>query len=199
MELFKKIRLKIGLSTLTNRMRKSKRKVFYSGFSQIKNIGIVWDASNTSDFLSLSRFHQKMHESNIEVKVLGYFSGKELPDQYTAIRYLTCLRRQELNFFYIPESNEANSFINTRFDILIDLNFNKIFTLNYITFLSVAAFKVGLYETESIDTPFDLMMDIKNPVNTNNYLDQVIHYLEMINSGTDLTARTGKTNIKANN
>jgi hypothetical protein len=199
MELFKNIRLKIGLSTLTKRMRNSKRKVFYSDFSQIKKIGIVWDASNTLDFQSLSRFHQKMNEKNIEVKILGYFSGKELPNQYTAIRYLTCLRRQDVNFFYIPESTDASSFINTRFDILIDLNFNKIFTLNFITYLSVAPFKVGFYESERIDTPFDLMMDLKIPVNTDNYLDQIVHYLEMINSGTDTAKETEKTNIKANN
>ena len=198
MELFKNIRLKIGLSKLTKKLGKMTRKVSYSNFSQIKNIGIVWNASNTSDFLSLSKFHQKMHEKNIEVKILGYFSGKELPDQYTAIRYLTCLRRQELNFFYTPESTEANSFINNRFDVLIDLNFNKIFTLNYITVLSVASFKVGLYESERIDSPFDLMMDIKNSVNTDNYMDQVVHYLEMINSGAD-AKKTGKTDIKAKN
>ena len=90
-----------------------------------------------------------------------------------------------MNFFYTPESTEANSFINNRFDVLIDLNFNKIFTLNYITILSVASFKVGLYESERIDSPFDLMMDIKNSVNTDNYMDQVVHYLEMINSGDD--------------
>jgi hypothetical protein len=199
MELFKNIRLKIGLSFLTKKEGKIRRKVLYSDFSQIKNIGIVWDASNTSEFLSLSRFHQKMHEKNIEVKVLGYFSGKELPDQYTAIRYLTCLRRQELNFFYNPESTEANSFINTRFDVLIDLNFRNIFSLNYITVLSIASFKVGLYESERIDTPFDLMMDIKKPVNTDNYLEQVVHYLEMIKWGNDATRRSEKTGIRANN
>ena len=27
------------------------------------------------------------------------------------------------------------------------------------------------------------MMEVKNPVNIENYLDQVIHYLDMINSG----------------
>ena len=43
-------------------------------------------------------------------------------------------------------------------------------------------FKVGLFESETTDTPFDLMMDIKNPVDVDNYLNQVIHYLEMINS-----------------
>jgi len=199
MELFKNIRLKIGQVIFAKKMAKTKRKVFYSDFSQIRNIGIVWDASNTADFSSLSKFCQKMHEKNIEVKILGYFPGKELPNQYTAIRYLTCLRKNELSFFYIPETSEANSFINNRFDVLIDINFNKIFTLNYLTFLSVAAFKVGLFESERNDTPFDLMMEIKRPVSADNYLDQVLHYLEMINSGTDTKDKTDKTAIKVNN
>ena len=199
MELFKNIRLKIGQVIFAKKMAKTKRKVFYSDFSQIRNIGIVWDASNTADFSSLSKFCQKMHEKNIEVKILGYFPGKELPNQYTAIRYLTCLRKNELSFFYIPETSEANSFINNRFDVLIDINFNKIFTLNYLTFLSMAAFKVGLFESERNDTPFDLMMEIKRPVSADNYLDQVLHYLEMINSGTDTKDKTDKTAIKVNN
>lgn len=199
MELFKNIRLKIGRVIFAKKMAKTKRKVFYSDFSQIRNIGIVWDASNTADFSSLSKFCQKMHEKNIEVKILGYFPGKELPNQYTAIRYLTCLRKNELSFFYIPESSEANSFINNRFDVLIDINFNKIFTLNYLTSLSVAAFKVGLFESERNDTPFDLILEIKRPVSADNYLDQVLHYLEMIKSGSDTKDITGKTAIKVNN
>jgi hypothetical protein len=28
------------------------------------------------------------------------------------------------------------------------------------------------------------MMDVKRPVNVEEYLNQVVHYLEMINSGT---------------
>jgi uncharacterized protein YueI len=125
-----------------------------------------------------------MHERNIEVKILGFFPRKDLPNQYTAIRYLTILRKQELNFFYLPVSNESNTFINNRFDILIDINFKKVFSLDYISALSKAAFKVGLFEDQHNESPFDLMMEIKNPVNVDDYLNQIIQYLEMINSGT---------------
>jgi hypothetical protein len=184
MELFKNIRLKIGKVILTKKMAGTKRKVYYSNFGLVKNIGVVWDASKTDDFTSLSRFYQKMHERNIEVKILGYFPGKNLPDQYTAIRYLTCIRKKEINFFYHPVSSETNVFISNRFDILIDINFKELFPLQYITSLSNAAFKVGLFEYGTVDTPFDLMMEIKNPVDVDNYLIQVIQYLEMINSGT---------------
>ena len=184
MELFKNIRLKIGKSILMKRMAKTKRHVRYSNFSLVKNIGIVWDASNTGDFTSLSKFYQRMHEKNIDVKILGYFSGKELPDQYTALRYLTCFRRKELNIYYLPTAPEANSFIKNNFDVLIDINLKKILPLQYLSFLSEAAFKVGLLEPESGESPFDLMMDMKNPVDTDSYLNQIVHYLEMIDSGT---------------
>ena len=34
---------------------------------------------------------------------------------------------------------------------------------------------------------FDLMMEIKNPVDIDNYLTQVIHYLEMIKDKSNKT------------
>jgi hypothetical protein len=187
MELFKDIRLRIGKNILTRKITRTKRKVYYSNISHVKNIGIVWDASSQDDFLSLTKFHQKMHERNIEVRILGYFPGKNLPDKYTAIRYLTFIRKDELSFFYHPLSAESNTFINRQFDVLIDINFRKIFPLHIISSQSNAALKVGLYESEENDSPYDLMMDIKYPVNIDNYLTQVIQYLDMINSGKSLT------------
>jgi hypothetical protein len=182
MELFKKIRLNIGKGILSKKITRTKRNMFYSDFRLVKKIGIVWDASSTEDFPGLSRFYQKMHERSIEVYIIGYFPGKNLPDQYTAIRYLTCVRKKEINFFYQPVSSETNKFISTRFDILIDINFKKRFPLQYISSLSNAGFKVGLYESDPINAPFNLMIDLKNPIDIENYLNEVVHYLEMIKS-----------------
>ena len=182
MEVFKKIRLKIGDAILRNKMANTKRKAHFSNISQVKNIGIVWDVSTIDDFTYLSRFCQKMHEKKTEVKIFGYFAGKDLPNQYTAVRYLSILKRQELNIFYHPVSPESHTFVSNPFDVLIDLNFKKLLPLQYISSLSNAALKIGLFESDTRNTPFDLMMEIKGPVNVQNYLDQVIHYLGMINS-----------------
>lgn len=190
MELFKKVRLKIGKRILDNKLAKTKRNVSYSNISHVKKIGIVWDASRPEDFTALSKFHLKMSERSIEVKILGYFPGKELPDQYTAIRYLTCLRKQEINFFYQPVSSESDKFMNTNFDVLIDINFKKIFPLQFITSLAKAGLKTGLFDSESSEYPFDLMMEIKRPVDIDNYLSQIVQYLEIINSGTEIKEKT---------
>jgi hypothetical protein len=62
------------------------------------------------------------------------------------------------------------------------------FPLRYISSLSAASFKVGLSDSDPGNSPYDLMMELKPPVKTDDYLRQVLHYLEMINSGTAVTA-----------
>ena len=184
MEFFENTRLKIGNSIFSRSIARSGRKSVFGGISEVKKIGIVWDASRTAEFAALSKFHQKMLERNIDVNILGYFPGKELPDQYTAIRFLTCIRRKELSFFYIPISPEAEHFMKTKFDVLIDINFNRIFQLRYITGLSKASFKTGLFCSDNDSSTFDLMMEMKKPVAVEDYLTQIIFYLEKINSGS---------------
>lgn len=182
MELFKGARLKTGRSILAKKVAKMIRKSYYSCISDVKSIGIVWDASRVQEFGNISKFFQKMNERNIDVKVIGYFPGKELPDQYTAIRYLSCIRRNELSFFFHPVSAEADFFIKNPFDVLIDINFEKILPLYFITTLSAARFKVGLFNHEKDSAVFDLMLDLNKPVPVEHYLAEIMHYLEMINS-----------------
>jgi hypothetical protein len=180
MELFKELRLKIGKAMLAKKAARNKRGVSYSNFANVKSIGIVWDASKPLEFNQLSKFHQKMLEMKIEVMILGYYPGKNLPDQYTAIRYFRCIKSDEINNFYLPVSSETTTFINTPFDVLVDINFDKQFPLQYVTRLSKARLKVGLYDQESKDQASDLMIELKKPVDIESYLSQIIHYLEMI-------------------
>jgi hypothetical protein len=180
MELFKNIRLKIGKLILSRDVARKKREIYYSNFKNVRTIGIVWDASRPTEFTSLSRFHQKMQDIKIDVTILGYFPGKNLPDQYTAIRYLRCIKKDEVNSFYHPDSSETRSFISNHFDILIDINFEKLVPLLYVTTLSRARLKVGLFDVNTSESPFDIMMEIKNRADIDYYLMQVIQYLEMI-------------------
>ena len=182
MELFRKLRVRAGRSMLSGKMAKTTRKPYYINFYNIKSIGIVWDASRSEDFTKLSKFYQKMSELNKEVKIFGFYPGQTLPDQYVAIRFLTCLKKREVDFFYRPVTSETHSFIKTKFDVLIDINFEKQFPLVYITSLSEAGLKVGLADLNPESSPFDLMISLKSPVNIDSYLEQVLYYLEMINS-----------------
>ncbi len=184
MELFRKIRLGNGRAILQRKVARLKREIRYSDFADVSSIGIVWDASNISEFPVLSRFHQKMQDAKIDVKIFGYFPGLVLPDQYTAIRYLICIRKDELTKLYLPDSREATLFINTPFDVLIDINLNNELPLSYVSGLSKARLKVGLFEKEATSQPFDIMIEMTPPIDIEGYLSQAIHYLKMIKSKT---------------
>jgi len=188
MKLFRRLRLRAGKAIMAGKLSKIRRKPFYVDFNSIKSIGLVWDATRQEDFQILNKFHQRMAALNINAEVIGYYPGKKLPDQYTAIRFLTCLKRQDLNFFYKPVSPEAGKFISRNFDVLIDLNFRKIFPLEYLASLSAAKLKVGLPGARPETSPFDLMISLKNPVSTDPYLEQVLFYLEMIKSNSEKKA-----------
>lgn len=183
MELFKNIRLNRGKSVLRKKLARMKRVRFKGNINNAKTIGIVWDATNPNELAILSGFYQKMHERNIDVKIIGFFPGKNLPDRLTAVRYLTVLKTEDINFCYRPVSNEANKFLNTRFDILIDINFKKLFPLQYLSFLSSSGFKVGIFDNGFDNSLFDLMIDLNNKNDIENYLTQAVHYLGLINTG----------------
>ena len=80
-----------------------------------------------------------------------------------------------------------NDFLKKDFDILIDINFKRLFPLIYISSMSRSGLKVGLLESKPKDAPFDLMIELKSPVGIENYLTQTIQYLEMINNEKPIT------------
>ncbi|TFG44300.1 MAG: hypothetical protein E4H43_00535 [Bacteroidia bacterium] len=188
MEILRNLRITAGNYRLSGKLARIPRKAYFLNFYHIKSIGIVWDASKSEDFAILTRFQQKMTKQNKEVSILGYFPGKEFPDKYTAIRYFTCIKRKEVNFFYCPVHPDTESFIKKKFDVLIDINFRNHFPLFYITSLSQAGLKVGLAGLKPEASPFDLMISMKNPVNIERYLDQVVYYLDMIKSESEKKA-----------
>jgi len=184
MEMFKDFRLNRGKTILRKKMARMKRTRFKGNINNAKSIGLVWDATDPEGLSAVSQFHQKMAERNIEVEILGFYPGKDLPDKLTAIRYLTCLKKEDINIVYRPVASEAESFMNTRFDILIEINFRDLFPLRYISNLSLAGLKVGIFDNMGDNSPFDLMMECNRSTEIGNYLAQVVHYLELINSGS---------------
>jgi len=180
MEILKGLRLKAGKYILHRNLSHIKRTKSFTNFNVTKTMGIVWDASKPEEFRIISKFHETMDERNIEVKVLGYYPGGYLPDQYTGVGYLKCMKNKDVDLIYRPVSQDAYDFMKYPFDILIDINFAKEFPLYFVTSMSVAGLKVGLFDSEANHSPYDLMLEMKNNTDIETYLKNVIVYLEMI-------------------
>ncbi|HCC71679.1 MAG TPA: hypothetical protein DEQ09_11085 [Bacteroidales bacterium] len=182
MELFKGIRLVVARLILNQRLKRTRRNKKFNNLRHSHKIGIVWDGSNIADFEAITSFYHEMLKRNIQVDIICYYPKIILPDQYTAIRYLTCIKKTDLNWFYIPQSNDIDEFIHTPYEILIDINNNNYFPVKYITVLSQAEFKVGA-ENLSYRDKIDMTIKINRKNDPVYYLEQVKYYLEMINTG----------------
>jgi hypothetical protein len=189
MELFRDLRLKRGRLYLENRLARMRRKRFTGNLTTAKTMALIWDATDYGQFQTISHFHQKMNERGIDMKVYSYYPDKVIPDRLTAIRYLTVIKRDELNFFYRPVSNEAQRFLSSNFDILIDINLKSVFPLQYLSFLSKSGLKVGIFDPTVKNQPFDLLLQVPKNTGITEYLEQAVHYLEMVNSDTSKKER----------
>lgn len=182
MEIFYRLRLFWARTLLRARVKRTFRNKKFNNLKNAHKIGIVWDGDLVSDFKHISNLYQRLQSNDVQVDIVCYYSGKILPDEYTALRYLSCIRRSDLNFFYIPDRDDIRDFISTPYDILIDINFRNKFPLLYITALSKAEFKIGAGGTKN-DNTVDMTLEIPDKEDIEFYLQQVEHYLNMINTG----------------
>lgn len=171
------IKLKLGQLKLKNYIKKQVREVKVCSLSNAKTVGILFAINNQDSLNDIREMLKKMQKKGIQTYALGYIPVKKPDDFYLSQKGFNFFSDSDLNFFLIPTSEAANEFINTEFDVLIDIYSEQYFPTNYIINMSKAGLKVGCF-CES--KPFDIMINVENKTNINYYFEQVIHYLEKI-------------------
>lgn len=183
MELFRTIRLKAGKAILHRRSSSVKRIKPKFDFEKVKRIGILWDSTNVDDLQHLTAVFHKMTEIGKTVEVLTWIPGNNVPDRLTGLPYMKFLRSSDLNWLYIPNSEDARLFTEAKFDLLIGMNPARVFPLTYITTLSPSPMKAGPDDSKDPENePYDLMIQAGHPFKTALFLEQLLHYLTMISS-----------------
>jgi len=182
MSIFKKIKETLANNALKKelfaRPRKSVSHKF--NFDRIKTVGMLFDASNPEDFELVKRYVVYLREHAKKVKVMGYFSAKQIPSlTYSKLEY-DFFSSKEINWLGKPTTPIIDNFINEEYDLLIDLNIHDHFPLKYITALSQAKFKVGKYK-ETDEPIYDMMIDADNTQTLKYFLRQVDTYIVMLN------------------
>jgi hypothetical protein len=91
----------------------------------------------------------------------------------------TGFTKKELNFLSLPKSEFTGPLSSKTYDLLIDCNFQDYPSMKLLSGGIKAKFKVGLNGL-SYHNYFDICIDLKNDLNLDNYLLQVMNYLKMI-------------------
>jgi len=118
---------------------------------------------------------------NLKVRVVCYSPLKFDPHYFIPKITQDIVNAKNLNLRYQPNKPFVDEFIETEFDILIDLSLNDSLPLLYLAAMSKASLKVGRYE-ESHQDFYDLMIHTKEDETIETFAEQVIHYLNRINN-----------------
>ena len=178
--MFGNLRIKIG------RYYFKKEKLKASGHRQMTNlhdaqrIGILYTLDDVPDYERVSEFVIQLQGNHKEVKTLGFVKNKNLVQRFLPKLSYDFFSKRDLTWFYKPIHTQVRDFIEKEFDLLIDLSLQDNFPLKYIAGLSNALLRVGKFSEENT-AYYDLMIDIKPTMTTDEYLGQIQHYLTIIN------------------
>jgi hypothetical protein len=178
-----KLRSNLGNYKLSREIKNLKREPRFINFSDSKKIGFLFDGSDEMYYGPIMQYIKKIAKQK-EVKVLAYWNKKDIPDNPLKKLDVDYFTKKDLNFSLIPQARNAREFAKIPFDILITININKCFPLQYITALSKAHLRVGMYNPDNA-LLFDLMINQQVGEGLKDYFIEVDHYLNLINKNVE--------------
>lgn len=179
MSTFNNIKSKIGEFNLKKRLKNQRRKVKTHNFKTARSAGILFSSPDEQSFSSVKDFLSFLSNNGMKVYALGYVPSKKVPQQFLMWKGINFYCNTDLNWYHKPKNELIEQFINQDFDILFDLSINEYFTVNYVGSLSRAEFKIGKQNRNSYQ---DLVIDIKKNESVNYLIEQIKHYLNILNN-----------------
>lgn len=175
----KKIQLKIGKYTLKKEKKKLRRQSLSTNLEKATTIGILYNATQREDCEVVKNLVIDLRQMKKDVLAFGFVDLKDYSDNFKPHINYAFFSNGQLTKTFIPKSIDCTNFIEKSFSLLIDLNINNDFPLEYIASLSKATFKVG--STGSYrNGDYELTINIGENKNIKFLIEQIKHFLTMI-------------------
>lgn len=173
-------RKSVGSYFLKKEMRIRNREIQGMGLDSARSIGIIFNAKDERTFKQIREFSDKLRGGGLRtVKALGFVPKAEVAAFLQSSQDFDFFTREDFNWYYKPQGRKVVGFISEQFDILIDLRLSKFTPLLFIVALSRAQFKVGRYRTKFKEF-YDLMIDVDDNSDLDYFIEQILKYLEML-------------------
>ena len=179
MSSIKNIQEKLGRYSLKRDSKRLNRNVKAFSIEKATTIGLIYNATNRNDADIVKKFVQYLREERKDVLSLGFVDFKDSSDLVKPHLNYVYFDKRDLSKTLVPKGHEVENFISKPYSILIDLNIENCFPIEYITCMSKAKFKVGANGSYR-DNACDLVIDIDENKRLEFLIIQVKHYLKMI-------------------
>ena len=179
------IKINFAWWLLRKSVKKNQRDSAFHNYSSAKKVGVIFNATQQDTYETARKYIKELTNKGLEVKALGFVDSKEVLDFYQKSVHFEYFSRKNLNWYSKPNNPNTQQFLETPFDILVDLSIVEDFPIQYIVGLSRAQFKVGCAKEssqESTERPnfYDFMLQLGEEKSLKYLIEQLEHYFGMI-------------------
>lgn len=149
---------------------------------EMKSILVVCSVKSIEEWEKWQSYFNNMASHMNKIEVIGFLQTKEknpLPDSIDEFLIVP----QKISWLgRAKDSTKLSRFVDYKYDVLIDLNFDDIFILNWLFVKSNASLKVGYSSKEKSHPFYDLIIKTEAADKKQKlYIDQVFYFLRQIN------------------
>ncbi|MBT4344828.1 MAG: hypothetical protein HOD68_02060 [Flavobacteriales bacterium] len=179
MQFIEDIKKKVGKWVFKRELKINKRRKEVCNLESAKSIGILYDASSEEQINLVRPFVSFFFDLKKDVKALGFVNAKELSYCHVPKLQYDFFYKKDLNWYYKPQNYIIDNFIKKEHDILINLTDSSVIPIKYLVASSLAHFKIGIYE-ENYQI-YDLMISLTDDRSQQKLMDEIKHYINLIN------------------
>jgi hypothetical protein len=188
MNFIQRIRTAAGLYFLRKGISSVNRSKKLININSAVSIGLLFELTEESVYYSIQKYFQQFQEKKVKVKALGFASNKLVTNHFLPVLSFDFFNGKQLNWLNIPKVQCVQDFIDTDFDICINIASENVFPLKYISGMSRARLKVGAYHGEMPGKQYkeqSLIYDIMLLAEDNHdqiiFLENIHEYLNLLN------------------
>lgn len=161
--------------TLAERVKNIRVKHDIINWRDAKTVGIVYDSTNPANDSVIAAFAEKLRGENKEVEILGFVNDKKI-DTKTGI---TVFNKKSLSWTLAPEDEKVDRFANQNFDLLLGCFTGENLSLEFVTRISKARWRVGAYIENKTDC-YDMMVNVGDKNELPYLIEQTTYFLNQI-------------------
>jgi hypothetical protein len=173
----KKIKAGVLRKRIAGESIKANRAKKLQSWDMVRSIGVLYTVPEEEAYVKFSAHIAAMQSEKKELKALGLHLSKEIPHYCYPRLSFDYFSRKDLNWFGKPGGAKVNDFINTEFDLLINLDMSCAPVFDYIVGVSKAKLKCGLYKPETVPL-YDFMISDLQANNPEVLMNQIVDWLK---------------------
>lgn len=162
-------------------MNDMKRNLKPINLENARTVALLYYLPDEVTYKIMESILVKFNELNLKIRVVAYTNQKFNPHYFIPKITQDILTAKDVSWRLQPQKAFVKEFIDTEYDILIDLSLSDHLPLLYCAGLSKAGLKVGRFQ-EDHQLFYDLMIHAGPDETIDSFATQIIHYLSRINN-----------------